>query len=102
LLLGPRGVGKSALIEALSRAKEFVSGEGVVQIDLLKGGEYQRYLNPGQLIKELSDLALRLDGGKKIVSIDEVQKIPALLDEVHFLIENFKGKLSFFLSGSSA
>jgi len=102
LLLGPRGVGKSALIEALSRAKEFVSGEGLVQIDLLKGGDYQRYLNPGQLIKELSDLALRLDGGKKIVSIDEVQKIPALLDEVHFLIENFKGKLSFFLSGSSA
>lgn len=34
------------------------------------------------------------------VIIDEVQKIPALLDEIHFLIE--EKKISFLLAGSSA
>jgi predicted AAA+ superfamily ATPase len=43
-----------------------------------------------------------LDQGKLVqpVIIDEVQKIPALLDEIHFLIE--EKKISFLLAGSSA
>jgi uncharacterized protein len=42
------------------------------------------------------------DQGKLVqpVIIDEVQKIPALLDEIHFLIE--EKKISFLLAGSSA
>ena len=40
-----------------------------------------------------------LDDGELII-IDEVQKVPALLDEVHWLIENKRQR--FILSGSSA
>ncbi|MBD3319761.1 MAG: DUF4143 domain-containing protein, partial [Chitinivibrionales bacterium] len=36
------------------------------------------------------------------VIIDEIQKIPKLLDEVHSLIEEYKGRLFFILTGSSA
>jgi predicted AAA+ superfamily ATPase len=42
----------------------------------------------------------RHQDSKKLVVIDEVQKIPPLLDEVHWLIEN-KG-IQFLLTGSSA
>jgi predicted AAA+ superfamily ATPase len=34
--------------------------------------------------------------------VDEVQKVPAILDEVHSLYERFRGKVRFLLSGSSA
>ncbi len=34
--------------------------------------------------------------------IDEIQKCPELLDEVHYLIEKFRGRVSFVLTGSSA
>ena len=40
--------------------------------------------------------------GILVVAIDEIQKLPALLDEVHALIEDHKGHLAFILSGSSA
>jgi len=36
------------------------------------------------------------------VFVDEVQKVPALLDEVHSLLETYKGKVRFILTGSSA
>jgi predicted AAA+ superfamily ATPase len=36
------------------------------------------------------------------VAIDEIQKVPALMDEVHSLLEDFKGRIIFLLSGSSA
>jgi len=38
--------------------------------------------------------------GKRQVVIDEVQKIPAILDEVHYLMEN--KRIQFILCGSSA
>lgn len=97
LLLGPRGTGKTALIEAT-----FKHLPSHVRIDLLQGRDYQRYLNNPQKLSE--ELRLRLEDGRQtlVVAIDEVQKIPALLDEVHALIESFKGKISFLLSGSSA
>lgn len=37
-----------------------------------------------------------------LVAIDEIQKLPSLLDEVHLLIEEFKGKICFIFTGSSA
>ena len=66
-------------------------------VDLLRSEDYRRYLqNPERLREEL--LASR-EKVSQIV-IDEVQKVPALLDEVHWLHEN-RG-LQFALCGSSA
>ena len=62
---------------------------------------FTRYLrNPGLFRKELekeinSDRVLT-------VFIDEVQKLPSLLDEVHYLIEKYKHHIRFILTGSSA
>ena len=53
-------------------------------IDLLKSDEFERYnRRPALLREELSVL-----GEGELVIIDEIQKIPALLDEVHWLMSN--------------
>ncbi|MCK9995537.1 MAG: ATP-binding protein [Candidatus Krumholzibacteria bacterium] len=88
LLLGPRGTGKSTWIQ-----HHF---SGAVLYDLLNTTEVLRLSRePALLFREVSDLPI----GSWVV-IDEIQKVPALLDEVHRLIES-KG-LRFVLSGSSA
>ena len=67
-------------------------------VDLLKSDEFRRYsVNPELLRQEIE--ADGPDPTRQVV-IDEVQKVPALLDEVHWLMEN-RG-LSFALCGSSA
>jgi predicted AAA+ superfamily ATPase len=92
-LWGPRQTGKSTLLKQLF--------PGAKVYDLLLAAEYQRLLrNPGILREEcLADETLRRPGAAPVI-IDEVQKIPALLDEVHWLIEN--GGIRFVLCGSSA
>jgi predicted AAA+ superfamily ATPase len=92
-LWGPRQTGKSKLLKTLfPNAKRY---------DLLLSNEYHRLLtNPGLIREEcLAENKASLE--KKLpVIIDEVQKIPALLDEVHWLIEN--AGIRFILCGSSA
>lgn len=96
LILGPRGTGKSYYINYLleSRSEKIV-------IDLLDTELYSRFLkNPGQLSKIIR---YKLESHKNaVVFIDEVQKVPALLDEVHRLIETIGSKIVFILTGSSA
>jgi predicted AAA+ superfamily ATPase len=87
-LFGPRGTGKSTWIR--DRFQETRT------YDLLDTGEALRLTRePGALYREVSGLA-----PESWVVIDEVQKVPALLDEVHRLMENHR--LRFVLSGSSA
>ncbi|MBM4254195.1 MAG: ATP-binding protein [Deltaproteobacteria bacterium] len=86
-LFGPRGAGKTRLIE-LQLAEAMV-------IDLLSG---DFYLPLSQNPSELA--ALVAARPEALVVIDEVQKLPMLLDEVHRLIEK-KGR-RFLLTGSSA
>jgi len=86
-LWGPRRVGKSFWIRQ--------SFPDAPLIDLLKSDVYADYAGRPALLRER--FASRRHG---LIVIDEVQKIPALLDEVHWLIENTR--LSFLLSGSSA
>lgn len=92
-LWGPRQTGKSNLLKALFPQ--------AMRYDLLLSTEYQRLLREPNLIREQC-LAAGLDANSQLdpIIIDEIQKIPALLDEVHWLMEN-RG-LRFILCGSSA
>lgn len=64
--------------------------------DLLKSDEYERLgRTPSLLREELKDCP-----PDELVVIDEIQKLPILLDEVHWLIVNCG--LRFVLTGSSA
>jgi uncharacterized protein len=86
LLLGPRRTGKSAFIrEELPQAKVY---------NLLAADVFLRLSQRPQLIRE----ALRPGG--PLVVIDEIQKLPSLLDEVHLMIEETGQR--FLLTGSSA
>jgi predicted AAA+ superfamily ATPase len=73
-----------------------------IWIDLLKAEEYRRYLqNPELLRAELAvSTSARQVGQAVQVVIDEIQKVPQLLDEAHWLHEN-RG-IHFALCGSSA
>ena len=87
-LLGPRGTGKSTWIH-----QNFPEAP---LYDLLNTRESLRLSkDPAQLFQELAVVA-----AESWVVIDEIQKVPALLDEVHRLIE--KKSLTFVLCGSSA
>ncbi len=68
-------------------------------IDLLETDVFAEYASRPALLRErysVQDVSKR----RGPIVIDEVQKVPALLDEVHWLIEN--RKLTFLLTGSSA
>ncbi len=90
-LLGPRGTGKSFLI------REQLAGKAAI-INLLRT-EAARILTADPSKLE-GIIRASLPNGSNLVVIDEVQKIPALLDEVHRLIE--EQGLRFLLTGSSA
>ena len=92
-LWGPRQTGKSTLLKTLFPK--------ALRYDLLLSSEYQRLIRQPSLIREEclgAGLSAQSQGDPII--IDEIQKIPQLLDEVHWLIEN-RG-LRFILCGSSA
>ena len=91
-LLGPRATGKSFLIREQLRDKAFV-------IDLLKSDVWLRLSSRPQDLETMINHYLRSHPQKPWVVIDEVQKIPHLLDEVHRLIE--EKNLRFLLTGSS-
>ena len=50
----------------------------------------------------LSILLLTRNKDKVFVFVDEIQKCPELLDEIHYLIETVREKVTFILTGSSA
>ena len=98
-LFGPRGVGKSRLLSELCPHLPHW-----LLIDLLKSEVFSHYLTAPHLLRQ--DIQRRLDslpsGESLTVMIDEVQKLPTLLDEVHFLYEANKPRIRFILTGSSA
>ena len=98
-LFGPRGVGKTVLAQDyLSRVQH---AEG---IDLLSLDVYRRYIaEPGLFRLEIEQRLRDIPAHDTLtVLVDEVQKLPGLLDEVHYLIERYKGQVQFLLAGSSA
>jgi uncharacterized protein len=87
-LLGVRGVGKSTWVQALLPEAR--------RLDLLDTALYQDLLRePSAFASMLGDLR-----PKAWVVVDEVQRLPGLLDEVHRFIES--RRLRFALLGSSA
>lgn len=87
-LFGPRGCGKSTWI------KEHFSKDRL--ISLLDESVYQTYLADPSVFFE----TVRKTARGEWVAVDEIQRLPQLLNEVHRLIEDFKVK--FVLTGSSA
>jgi predicted AAA+ superfamily ATPase len=85
-LWGPRKVGKTHWIH------QHLAGKGTTILDLLETDTFAEYASRPALLRE------RWKGGLTV--IDEIQKIPALLDEVHWLIE--RKKAAFVMTGSSA
>jgi predicted AAA+ superfamily ATPase len=67
-------------------------------VDLLKADEFRRYVSRPELLRQELEAEVPASGIQ--IVIDEIQKVPALLDEVHWLIEN-RG-VHFALCGSSA
>lgn len=93
LLFGARGVGKNSLLE-----DDFKLNKNLY-IDLLDPLEEARFsANPNELI----NLSMALPEHVTHIIIDEIQKVPKLLDVVHLLIEKKKIKKHFILTGSSA
>ena len=90
LLLGPRGTGKTTWLRALlPRALWY---------NLLLDRELLRLLrDPGTLRREIE----ALPHGSWVV-VDEVQKLPALLNEVHDALAAAPRRWRFALTGSSA
>jgi len=90
-IFGARGTGKSTFLK-----QKFITKE-CVYIDLLLPENETKYsLAPDVLTREIAALSFR----PKWIIIDEVQKVPKILDLVHSLIET--RKLKFILTGSSA
>ncbi|MGD8335765.1 MAG: AAA family ATPase [Desulfobacterales bacterium] len=89
-LFGPRQVGKSTLLNA---------EKPHLTIDLLDPELQLSYnKNPNLLRQQVDDLAR---GQKLKILIDEIQRVPKLLDIVHALMEK-RPEIQFILCGSSA
>lgn len=91
ILFGARNTGKSTLLKhTFDRDKSF-------WIDLLKFDEEDKYRrNPNLFIEEVQALPDEITH----IIVDEIQKLPKLLNAVHYLIETTDKK--FVLTGSSA
>lgn len=92
-LWGARQTGKSTLLRQMFPDS--------IYYDLLKADVYRRCLQDPSVIRQ--ELEAVHDGQRPVrnpVIIDEVQKVPDLLDEVHWIMENMG--VRFILCGSSA
>ena len=90
-LLGPRQTGKSTLLAAT------MPKDSTLIVDLLDSRTFSEFVNNPALLGDRIAARAQL----RYVVIDEIQKLPELLDEVHRQIEKRKD-LRFVLTGSSA
>ena len=93
-LFGPRQTGKSSLIQTLLKKKK------IWDVNLLKSDLYLKYLKAPHLFRQEAEYRINKEKVSTIF-IDEVQKIPLLLDEVQFLMGKYP-RCRFILTGSSA
>lgn len=88
-LFGPRGTGKSTWVS--------LAFPGALIINLLEPDVFRRFAARPETLLEL----VRGRPKAETVVINEVQKIPELLDAVHQLLEEKRGH-QFILTGSSS
>ncbi len=91
-ILGPRGSGKSTWLR-----KNYSQADDVYTFNLLDPSVYEMLLLEP---KRFYQIVTSAENRHKTIIIDEVQKVPAILDIVHDLIS--KDKRLFVLTGSSA
>jgi uncharacterized protein len=92
-LFGPRGSGKSTLLNDRFSVKD------THFINLLIPSEEDRFARSPELFQaEIEALSPKITN----IVVDEIQKVPKLLDFVHHMIETAKNKRRFILTGSSA
>ena len=92
LLFGARQTGKTTLLRSVIETEAHK-----IEFDLQDASlrlAFER--NPGSFSEQLLAAAPH----PRVVFVDEIQKAPMLLDEIHWLIENHK--IQFILTGSSA
>ena len=91
-LFGPRSTGKTTLLRAQFDSRAIVN--------LLRSSVYLPLAeNPSRLREIVAEGRVDATAEPPVVVIDEIQKLPQLLDEVHDLIET--ERIHFILSGSS-
>ena len=91
-LFGPRQTGKSTLVNALFTSE-------VWKINLLMTDQFLKYSKHPDILRLEAVEKIERQGIRRIF-IDEIQRVPELLNEVHFLIE--KTGCQFLMTGSSA
>lgn len=93
LLLGPRQVGKSTLCGELN--PDFT-------LNLADEEHFRQHLNdPGLIKRIINALPERRANQKTVILIDEIQRIPSMLNTIQALIDS-NTNLKFLLTGSSA
>ena len=88
-LFGPRGTGKTTWLK-----KHF---PGALRVDLLKEQDFRKFLSSPEKLLDL----INGDKSKKVIIIDEVQRVPELLNIVHHIMDG-NNDLQFILTGSSS
>lgn len=99
LLLGPRQTGKTTLIQRVAREHP-----NVLAINLLRARDRDRYsVDPDLLLDEIeARLRSRVADGPLLLLVDEVQRVPRLLDALQLALDTHKDKLVALVTGSSA
>lgn len=91
LLFGARQTGKSTLLKRLAPADALL-------LNLQDRRERLRFeRQPDELVR-----LLRAERRGRVVVIDEIQKVPALLEEIQIVHDQAPGRFEFLLTGSSA
>lgn len=92
-LFGPRQTGKSLLI------KNHLAEQNHWSVNLLINKVFLRFNREPSLF--YSEAKFQIEQNQvRVIFVDEIQKIPMLLDEIHTLIEEYP--VRFILTGSSA
>lgn len=92
-LLGPRQTGKSTLINTLYKDSTWA-------VDLLETETFLRYAKEPSLFRKEAETQIKKKHVRRIL-IDEVQRLPGLLNEVQLLM-GARPAVQFILTGSSA
>lgn len=94
-LFGPRQTGKTTLVE------KSLANRRAIKINLMQTDTFVKYARDPSLFRREALLWMK-QGPPGVVFIDEVQRLPGLLNEVQVLMEASQEKTTFIMTGSSA